>query len=120
MKIQASLRSQVGSVTAESALSLAALVMVAVVILQSISIMFVYLQLQHATSEASHIASAFGQVSDQQRQAELFLSTYIPKAQSSVEITDTFSTVRAQQHFQILSFTFTVKAHSTAGRWDAP
>ena len=105
--------------TAESALSLVSILIVAVAILQSISILFVYLQLQHATNEASHIASAFGQVSDQQRQAELFLSTYIPKAQTSVEITDTSSTVRAQQHIQIFSFALTIKAHSTAGRWDA-
>lgn len=120
MNLQARLRSQVGSVTAESALSLAAIFMVVVLMLQSFSVVFVYLQLQQATNEASHIASAFGSVSEQHQRAELFLSSYIPKAQSSVEITDTLAIVKARQQIQILSFSFTINAHSMAGRWDNP
>lgn len=106
--------------TAESALSLAAILMVVVLIVQSLSIGFVYLQLQHATHEASRIASAFGSVSEQQKQAQDFLSAFVPRAQIAVEITDTRATVTARQHIQILSFTFLIRTHSSAARWDAP
>ena len=105
--------------TAESAISLGAIIMVVILLVQSLSILVVYLQLQHATNEASHIASAFGSASEQRQQAEHFLTSSIPKAHSSVEITDTRATVMARQHIQILSLTLTIRALSTAARWDA-
>lgn len=112
------LRSQTGSVTAESALSLAGVFFIVVICLQSASIVAVYLQLQGATYEASQIASAFGSHTERQQSAERFLSHHIPRAQSKVQITNTIATVRAQQDVDVAFVNFTIKVETSSARWE--
>lgn len=112
------LRSQVGSVTAESALSLAGIFVVVVVFLQSLSLIVVFLQLQTATYEASQIASAFGSENKQKQQALEFLTLSIPQAKFKVEIQNNVAVAEAHQRIELLTFNFMIKAKSTSARWD--
>jgi len=113
------LRSQVGSVTAESALSLAGVFVVVVVFLQSLSVIVVFLQLQTATYEASQIASAFGSENKQKQQAHEFLTSSISQAKFKVEIQNNAAVAEAHQRIEFLMFNFVIKAKSTSARWDA-
>ena len=113
------LRSQVGSVTAESALSLAGIFVVVVVFLQSLSVIVVFLQLQTATYEASQIASAFGSENKQKQKALEFLTLSIPQAKFKVEIQNNIAVAEAHQRIELLTFNFMIKAKSTSACWDA-
>ena len=113
------LRSQTGSVTAESALSLAGMFVVVLLFLQSLSVIVVFLQLQTATHEASQIASAFGSENTQKRQALDFLALTIPRAKFKVDIQNNVSVAEANQRIELLSFDFLIKAKSLSARWDS-
>lgn len=113
------LRSQTGSVTAESALSLASIFVVVLVFLQSLSVIVVFLQLQTATHEASQIASAFGSENTQKQQALDFLALTIPRATFKVDIQNKVSVAEAHQRIELLAFNFSIKAKSLSARWDS-
>lgn len=119
VNISLKLRSQRGSVTAESALALAGIALVLLVCLQSLSVIVLFLQMQNATYEASQIASAFGSLQEQQQDAQKFLSTYLPNAATSVQINDTTAVANASQRIEVLSFGFTIDVKSVSSRWDA-
>ncbi|MEN9923493.1 MAG: hypothetical protein RIS09_1007 [Actinomycetota bacterium] len=118
MKLIDVLRSQTGSVTAESALSLAGVLFMVVICLQSASIVAVYLQLQGATYEASQIASAFGPRAERKQSAENFLSHNIPRAQSKVHISNTTATVSALQEVDVAFMSFTIHTQTSSARWE--
>lgn len=113
------LRSQTGSVTAESALSLAGIFVVVLVFLQSLSVIVVFIQLQTATHEASQIASAFGSENTQKQLALDFLALTIPRAKFKVDIQNNVSVAEAHQRIELLAFNFSIKAKSHSARWDS-
>ena len=79
------LRSTTGSLTAEAAIGMSALLFVAVTLLQSIGVVVAYLQLQVTGYEAFRILSASGDFDTRNAQAISFLESVDTKLEISIE-----------------------------------
>lgn len=82
--IRSRLAADEGSITAEAAVGLAALVGIAALMLKVLGVLLVFLQLQATANHASQIASASGDLGIRLAQAKAFIREQAPRAQSSV------------------------------------